>query len=140
MQRRNFQDEIYPVVDKIPDQDSGGEGPGWIHSSSSVVQLHHRQKWHFTNVWKHTFDPGGIQLLGSYPKEMPHEHGEADGQGGRAQASVAPLIGDGEDADDQLQGEEDLHGGGHAQADAWLQLKSRPALIHSSSPCLQWWK
>lgn len=54
---------------------------------------------------------------------MPHEHGKADGQGGRTQASVAPLIGHGEDADDELQGEEDLHGGGHTQADAWLQLK-----------------
>lgn len=66
-----------------------------------------------------------ILLLGSYPEEMPHEHGEADGQRGRAQASIAPLIGHGEDADDELQGEEDLHGGGHTQADAWLQLKSR---------------
>lgn len=75
-------------------------------------------------------------LLSSHPEEMPHEHGEADGQGGGAQASVAPLIGHGEDADDELQGEEDLHGGGHTQADAWLQLKSRPdaAIIHSSSP------
>lgn len=53
---------------------------------------------------------------------MSHEHREADGQGGRAQASVAPLVSHGEDADDKLQGEEDLDGGGHAQADAWLQL------------------
>ncbi len=54
---------------------------------------------------------------------MPHEHREADGQGSRSQASVAPLISHGKDADDKLQGEEDLHGGGHAQADSWLQLK-----------------
>lgn len=67
--------------------------------------------------------PGGILLPASYPKEMPHEHGKADGQGGRTQASVAPLIGHGEDADDELQGEEHLHGGGHSQADSWLQLK-----------------
>lgn len=53
---------------------------------------------------------------------MPHEHREADGQGGGAQASVAPLISHGEDADDELQGEEDLDGGGHAQTDARLQL------------------
>lgn len=69
---------------------------------------------------KHT---GVILLLCSYSEEMPHEHGEADGQGGGTQASITPLIGHGEDADDELQGEEDLHGGGHAQADAWLQLK-----------------
>lgn len=69
---------------------------------------------------KHT----GVNLLTcSYPKEMPHEHREANGQGGGTQASIAPLIGHGEDADNKLQGEEDLHGGGHAQADAWLQLK-----------------
>lgn len=59
---------------------------------------------------------------------MPHEHREADGKGSRAQASVAPLISHGEDADDELQGEEDLHGGGHAQADAWLQLKDRRSI------------
>lgn len=56
---------------------------------------------------------------------MPHEHREANGQGSRAQASIAPLISHSEDADDKLQGEEDLHGGGHPQADAWLQLKYR---------------
>lgn len=59
---------------------------------------------------------------------MPHEHREADGKGSRAQASVAPLISHGEDADNELQGEEDLHGGGHAQADAWLQLKDRRSI------------
>ena len=53
---------------------------------------------------------------------MSHEHREADGQGGRAQAAVAPLVGHGEDADHQLHGEEHLHGGAHAQADARLQL------------------
>lgn len=56
---------------------------------------------------------------------MSHEHREADGQGGRAQASVAPLVSHGEDADDELQGEEDLDGGGHAQTDAWLQLEKQ---------------
>lgn len=66
-----------------------------------------------------------IPLVGSHPEKMPHEHREADGQGSRAQASVAPLIGHSKDADDKLQGEEDLHGGGHAQADAWLQLKDQ---------------
>lgn len=64
-----------------------------------------------------------IPLAGSYPEKMPHKHREADGQGSRAQASIAPLISHSKDADDKLQGEEDLHGGGHAQADAWLQLK-----------------
>lgn len=54
---------------------------------------------------------------------MPHEHGEANGQGGRAQAPIAPLISHSEDTDNELQGEEDLHGGGHAEADAGLQLK-----------------
>lgn len=54
---------------------------------------------------------------------MSHEHREADGQGGRAEAAIAPLVGHGEDADHQLHGEEDLHGGSHAQADAWLQLQ-----------------
>lgn len=64
-----------------------------------------------------------FSLVGSYPKKMPHEHREADGKGSRAQTSIAPLISHSKDADDKLQGEEDLHGGGHAQADAWLQLK-----------------
>lgn len=54
---------------------------------------------------------------------MSHKHREADGQGGRAQASIAPLISHSKDADNKLQGEEDLHGSGHAQADAWLQLE-----------------
>ena len=54
---------------------------------------------------------------------MPHEHREADGEGSRAQTSVAPLISHSKDADNKLQGEEDFHGGGHAQTDAWLQLK-----------------
>lgn len=56
---------------------------------------------------------------------MPHEHREADGQRGRAQASVAPLISHSKNADNKLQGEENLNGGGHAQADARLQLKDR---------------
>lgn len=34
----------YPVVDKIPDQDSRGEGPRRVHSSSSVVHLSQRQR------------------------------------------------------------------------------------------------
>lgn len=67
-------------------------------------------------------DISQIPMAGSYPKQMSHEHREADGQGSRSQASVTPLIGNSKDADDELQGEEDLHGGGHAQADAWLQL------------------
>lgn len=54
---------------------------------------------------------------------MSHEHREADGQGGGAEAAVASLVGHGEDADHQLHGEEDLHGGSHAHADAWLQLQ-----------------
>lgn len=29
----------YPVVDKVPDQDSRGKGPRWVHSCSSVVHL-----------------------------------------------------------------------------------------------------
>lgn len=86
----------------------------------------------FSQIYKST-----RLLLSSYPKKMPHEHGEANGQGGRAQASIAPLISHGEDADDELQGEEDLHGGGHTHTDAWLQLKSRAdTVIHSSPPCL----
>lgn len=59
----------------------------------------------------------------SYPQQMSYEDREADGQGGRAQASVTPLVGHSEGADNQLQGEEHLHGGGHAQADTWLQLE-----------------
>lgn len=80
-----------------------------------------------------------ILLLGSYPEEMPHEHREADGQCGRAQATVTPLIGHRKNADDELQREEDLHGGGHTQADAWLQLRfgAEAAIIHSSSLCLK---
>lgn len=54
---------------------------------------------------------------------MSHEHREANGQSSRAQSAVAPLISHCENADNELQGEEDLHSGGHAQADAWLQLE-----------------
>ena len=61
----------------------------------------------------------------TYPQEMAHNDREADGQGSRAQAAISPLICYGEDADDQLQREEHLHGGGHAQADARLQLYNR---------------
>ncbi len=60
---------------------------------------------------------------------MPHEHREPNGQGSRAQATIAPLISHSKDADHKLQGEEDLHGGGHAQADAWLQLKGRRGVV-----------
>lgn len=51
--------------------------------------------------------------------------GEADGEGGRPQAAIPPLVGDGEDAHHKLHGEEDLHGGGHPQADAGLQLEEQ---------------
>lgn len=61
----------------------------------------------------------------TYPQEVAHEHREADGQGSGAHAAVPPLVRHGEDADDQLQREEHLHGGGHAQADARLQLRDR---------------
>lgn len=54
---------------------------------------------------------------------MANSDGEADGQGGRSQASVSSLIGHGEDADHKLHGEENLHGGRHPQTDAWLQLE-----------------
>lgn len=53
---------------------------------------------------------------------MPHKHREADGQSSRTHASIAPLICHGKDADDKLEGEEDLYCGGHAQADARLEL------------------
>lgn len=55
---------------------------------------------------------------------MTHEHREANRQSCRAQTSIAPLISHSKDADNKLQGEEDLNGGGHAKADAWLQLKN----------------
>lgn len=53
---------------------------------------------------------------------MPQENREANSQRSRAQASVAPLIRHSKDADDKLEGEENLNCGGHAQADARLQL------------------
>lgn len=53
---------------------------------------------------------------------MTHEHREANRQSSRAQTSIAPLISHSKDADNKLQGEEDFNGGGHAKADAWLQL------------------
>lgn len=61
----------------------------------------------------------------SYPKKMPHQHRKTDCQGSGSQAPIAPLICHSKDADHKLQGEEDLHGGGHAKADAWLQLKDK---------------
>lgn len=67
---------------------------------------------------------------------MSHEHRKANGQGGGAQASVAPLVSDGKDADDELQGEEDLDGGGHAQADTWLQLEKQEGR-RVSARCIQ---
>lgn len=54
---------------------------------------------------------------------MANSDGEADGQGGRSQASVSSLVGHGEDANHQLHSEEDLHGGRHPQTDAGLQLE-----------------
>lgn len=54
---------------------------------------------------------------------MANSDGEADRQGGRAQASVSSLVGHGKDANYQLHSEEDLHGGRHPQTDAWLQLE-----------------
>lgn len=53
---------------------------------------------------------------------MSHENRKANSQSSRAQASVTSLICHSEDADNKLEGEEDLNGGGHAQADARLQL------------------
>lgn len=54
---------------------------------------------------------------------MSNGDGESDGQGGRSQASVSPLVSHGEDANHKLHGEEHLHSGGHSQADARLQLE-----------------
>ncbi|KAG7220703.1 hypothetical protein INR49_017817 [Caranx melampygus] len=56
---------------------------------------------------------------------MSHEHRKANGQGSRTHTPIAPLISHSKDADNELQGEEHLHGGGHAQTDTWLQLKDR---------------
>lgn len=58
-----------------------------------------------------------------YPHEMSDGNREANGEGSRSETSVSPLISHGEDADDKLHGEEDLHSGGHPQADARLQLE-----------------
>lgn len=41
------------MVDKISDQDSGGERPGRVHSSSSVVNLHRRRKGQIYSVTAH---------------------------------------------------------------------------------------
>lgn len=60
--------------------------------------------------------------LKSYPKKMSHEHRKANGQGCRAQASVAPLVCHSKDAHDKLHSEEDLYGCSHTQADARLKL------------------
>lgn len=61
----------------------------------------------------------------TYPQEVTHKHREANGQGGRTHAPVPSLVRHGEDADNQLQREEHLHGSGHAQADTRLQLHDR---------------
>lgn len=37
----------YPVVDKVPDQDSGGKGPCWVHPCTSIVHLGQRQEEQF---------------------------------------------------------------------------------------------
>lgn len=58
-----------------------------------------------------------------YPHEMSDGNREANGEGSRSETSVPPLISHSEDADDKLHGEEDLHSGGHPQADARLQLE-----------------
>lgn len=60
---------------------------------------------------------------------------EADGESGRSQTSVPPLIGHGEDADHKLHGEENLHSGGHPQADAWLQLQTHKKEKHLKRSC-----
>lgn len=55
---------------------------------------------------------------------MSDGDGEADGEGGRSQASVPSLVGHGEDAHHELHGEENLHCGRHSQTDARLQLET----------------
>lgn len=59
----------------------------------------------------------------SHPHEMSNGDREADREGSRSQTSVSPLIGHSKDAHHKLHGEENLHSGGHSQADARLQLK-----------------
>lgn len=46
----------------------------------------------------------------THPKEMPHGNREADGEGRRAQVVLPALVGRSEDAQDQLEGEEELDG------------------------------
>lgn len=60
---------------------------------------------------------------------MRDGHGEANGEGGRPQASVSSLVCDGKDAHHKLHGEEDLHGGRHSQTDAGLQLEEHKGRI-----------
>lgn len=68
---------------------------------------------------------------------MSHENRKANSQSSRAQSSVTPLIGHSEDADNKLDSEEDLNGGGHAQADARLQL-GKKIKTHSSKDVSLW--
>lgn len=51
--------------------------------------------------------PGGLEPVATtYPKEVAQGHREANGEGGGAQAVSTALIGGGEDAEHQLQGQE----------------------------------
>lgn len=45
----------------------------------------------------------------THPEEVPHGHGEANGEGRGAQVVLTPLVCGSKDAQDQLEGEEQLH-------------------------------
>lgn len=45
----------------------------------------------------------------THPKEVPHSYREADGEGRGAQVVLTPLVCGSKDAQDQLEGEEQLH-------------------------------
>lgn len=58
----------------------------------------------------------------TYPEEVAHDHREADGEGRGAQVVSTALIGGGEDAEHQLQGQEKLHSHGLASCCAVAEL------------------
>lgn len=114
------------MVDKVSEDYSRGKRPGRVHSSTSVVHLKHNTPISST-VQQRAFFVRFHQIFFqvSHPHEMSNGDREADGEGSGSQTPISSLISYSKDADDKLHGEENLHGGGHTQADARLQLETK---------------
>lgn len=65
----------------------------------------------------------------THPEEVAQGHGEADGQGRGAQVVAPALVGGGEDAEHQLQGQEELHRDGLAACRVVAELRTERGTV-----------